>query len=431
MQLRYYQKEAVDCVQDGHNGILVLPTGTGKSLIVAGLAQKYPDKKILVLQPSKEILEQNYSKILAVAPPGEVGIYSASLGRKDIKRITLATIGSIKSYETFDDFRIMIIDECHLVNAQGGRYEKLIRYNRPRILVGLTATPYRMHSTSFGLSWRFLHRTRPKIFDSISYVYQNQKAFDDGYLIKPTYHEYDYDTSTLSISGSDYSERSILRLNHSIDLYNKLADIVRQSTRRHILIFTTSIEEAETISDKLSIAGIASSEVSSHNSKKERVDIIQKFRRGDLRVVVNVGILTTGFDFPELDCVIGARPTMSLGLYYQMLGRGVRPAPGKDSWDYHDLCGNVKAFGKVDDYVIDGRGAQTSLESAGTTLIEGYNKTKTYTGGNWVVPFGKYKGLCIAYVDAGYLQWCLSELDGFRYKKQFEMELMRRTEISD
>ena len=116
MQLRSYQQEAIDCVEDPFNGILVLPTGSGKSVVIAGLAKKY-NEPILILQPSKEILEQNYSKIVSfVEEPDEVGIFSASLNRKVIKRITLATIGSIKNKEDFSQFKIVIIDECQNLN---------------------------------------------------------------------------------------------------------------------------------------------------------------------------------------------------------------------------------------------------------------------------------------------------------------------------
>ena len=159
MQLRSYQQGAIDCVEDPFNGILVLPTGSGKSVVIAGLAQKY-NEPILILQPSKEILEQNYSKIISfVENPDEVGIFSASLNQKTIKRITLATIGSIKNKEDFSQFKIVIIDECHLVNAKSGMYSRLLKFLSPKMLIGLTATPYRMHVDDYnGVTWKFLHR---------------------------------------------------------------------------------------------------------------------------------------------------------------------------------------------------------------------------------------------------------------------------------
>ena len=430
MQLRYYQQEAIDCVKDEFNGLLVLPTGTGKSHIISGIAQKYPNDFILVFQPSKEILEQNYAKILNVTNnPEEIGIYSASLGQKNIKRITFATIGSIKSYDDFNHFKIIIVDEAHLVNADAGKYEKIIRYNFPKILVGLTATPYRMYTNAYGSScWRFLHTTTPRLFNKIAYIYQNKQAFDDGFLVKPTYHEEYYNTSTLDIKGSEYSEKSILRLNKAIGLHDKIVESVHYAKRKHNLIFTTSIEEAEIITDKLRFNGISSSEISSKNSKKEREKILKDFKSGQLQAVINIGVLTTGFDFPALDCIIGARPTMSLGLYIQMIGRGIRPCEGKTSCDYFDICANVKVFGKIEDYVIGGEGKETYLKNANGYLIT--PRSINSDGGDWIIPFGKFRGLKIGQIGRSYIEYCLKNMgDNFFYKRQFETELMRRAEL--
>ena len=127
MQLRYYQQKSIDCIKDNFNGLLVLPTGSGKSLIVAGIARDYPTENILILQPSKEILEQNYAKILNfVDDPEEAGIYSASLNQKNIRRVTLATIGSIGIYEDFYKFGIIIIDEAHYVNTKTCSIEQVL-----------------------------------------------------------------------------------------------------------------------------------------------------------------------------------------------------------------------------------------------------------------------------------------------------------------
>ena len=444
MQLRSYQQGAIDCVEDPFNGILVLPTGSGKSVVIAGLAQKY-NEPILILQPSKEILEQNYSKIISfVENPDEVGIFSASLNQKTIKRITLATIGSIKNKEDFSQFKIVIIDECHLVNAKSGMYSRLLKFLSPKMLIGLTATPYRMHVDDYnGVTWKFLHRTRPKIFSNIAYVYQNKTAFDEGFLVKPKYYIADYDTSddydTSSLgkntTGADYSEDSVLKYNQAKGVHDKIIQAVTKNSvyRKHILVFTTSVQEAEIISYKLHQAGVESKEISSKNTKREREQILKSFMSGEIRVVVNVGVLTTGFDFPALDCVIGARPTMSLGLYYQMIGRGVRKSPGKDSWDYFDLCANVKTFGKVETYTIQGVGSKTSLKNETSYLIHSsdFNVAKkhrrsTDEGGDLVLRFGKYKDWKIKDVDTGYLEFCLKNFHNFSWKKDFEEELKRR-----
>ena len=142
--------------------------------------------------------------------------------------------------------------------------------------------------------------------------------------------------------------------------------------------------------------------------------------------MVNVGVLTTGFDFPNLDCIILSRPTKSLALYYQMVGRGVRPAPNKEKCDVFDLCGNWATFGNVMSYVIEGYGAQTGLKNSDGWLIKPFIK-KGFKGGDWEVPFGKYKGVSVKQVPTEYLQYCLDNFQNFFYKEQFEKAINLRS----
>jgi DNA repair protein RadD len=188
--LRDYQIEAVEagrqCLTTGRNGIIVVPTGGGKSLIIAALLSDLPGKS-LVLQPSKEILEQNKAKTEAFGFR-DIGVWSASCGRKDMGKITFATIGSIKRKEQFADFSRIVVDECHGVNSRGGQYEQLItELGLPTI--GLTATPYRLRAyrDSYGTGKdvaesRIITRTRPRIFDRIAHVTQVSDLFRLGFL---------------------------------------------------------------------------------------------------------------------------------------------------------------------------------------------------------------------------------------------------------
>ena len=224
-----------------------------------------------------------------------------------------------------------------------------------------------------------------------------------------------------------------MKYNQAEGVHDKIIQAATHTKAKHILVFTTSVKEAEIISYKLHQANIISSEISSKNTKREREKILKQFMNGEIKVVVNVGVLTTGFDFPALDCVIGARPTMSLGLYYQMIGRGVRCSEGKESWDYFDLCGNVKTFGKVETYEIHGVGSKTALKNDTSYLIHSsdFNAAKkhrrdTDVGGDLVLPFGKYKNWKIKDVDTGYIKFCLYTFQNFSWRKHFEEELKRR-----
>ena len=355
-ELRDYQKQAVDVAvnffQTGNkkNGIIVLPTGAGKSLVIANIAYRL-DAPVLIFQPSKEILEQNYEKLCSYGVM-DVGIFSASFGRKEVRKITFATIGSVKSHKDyFRLFRYVIIDECHGVNAEAGMYKDFIETIQCKVL-GLTATPYRLYSSRFyGSMLRFITRTNPRIFNEMLYAVQVRTLLNRGYLAPMNYYQLNIvDTSRLKVNstGADFTDASVRRYYREIKFNDSLENIIRRllvAGRSSILVFTRFIDEANHIARTFSDCAAV---VSSDTSKTDRENILRLFKNKQIKVLANVGVLTTGFDFPELATVVLARPTMSLALYYQMCGRAIRPFPGKVSWVV-DLCGNYKRFGRVDD----------------------------------------------------------------------------------
>lgn len=355
-KLRDYQKDAsmaaVNFFRDEkarYNALMVLPTGSGKSLIIADIAVKLGEP-LLIFQPSKEILEQNFGKIQSYGI-WNAGVYSASMKSKDINRITYATIGSaIHHTELFSRFKFIIIDECHLVNSDHGMYHDFIDMLPCKVL-GLTATPYRLYSNKSGGSMlRFLTRMRPKIFSRLIYNIQIETLLRRGYLADLAYYKMRIiDQSKLKVnsSGADYTDRSVRELYQKTHFAESLENVIQRlilAGRKSILVFTRFVEEAKYLSETF---GDKASVVSSKTDKLKRAKILQAFKTRHILVVANVGILTTGFDYPELDTIVIARPTMSLGLYYQMIGRALRPYPGKKGWII-DLCGNYDRFGRVD-----------------------------------------------------------------------------------
>lgn len=357
--LRDYQRQAVDAAVDfmqssiKGNGLIVLPTGAGKSLVIANIAYRL-DAPVLIFQPSKEILEQNYRKLLAYGVR-DAGIFSASFNSKAVRKITFATIGSVKNYKDyFRRFRYVIIDECHLVNAEAGMYKDFIDTIRCKV-VGLTATPYRLYSSRFyGSMLRFITRTQPRIFDRLLYYVQVKRLLDDGFLAPLNYYHLPIVSTArlaLNSTGADYTDASVRKHYEEIKFNEELASVVRRllnAGRKSILVFTRFTDEAEHLSRTL---GKQSAVVTGDTPANEREATLMAFKSGRLSVVTNVGVLTTGFDFAELDTVVLARPTMSLALYYQMVGRAIRPHPNKVGWVV-DLCGNFKRFGRVDDLVL-------------------------------------------------------------------------------
>lgn len=392
-QLRDYQQAASDAAirffrsGGSENGLLVLPTGAGKSLVIADIAHRL-DGHVLVFQPSKEILEQNFAKLKSYGVE-DCSIYSASFNSKEISRITFATIGSVKSHmEDFDHFKYIIVDECHGVNPQGGMYKDFFDCAARKIL-GLTATPYRLSASLQYLDkngktvfrpkdelgsqefdyriqshditpenkciLKFLTRTRPRVFHKVIYQVEIQTLLQRGYLSRLNY----YDLTILpqeglrrNSTGMDFDEQSLFSEYQRVNLQEHLVNVVKRLQhpkngipRKGILVFTRFLEESEKLCQ--SIAGCEM--LSGETSKKERERIIAEFKSGKIKVLANVGVLTTGFDYPELDTVVMARPTMSLAMYYQILGRAIRPHPDKEAGWIVDLCGNIKRFGKVED----------------------------------------------------------------------------------
>lgn len=358
--LRDYQQKASDAAvgffksKRKSNAVIVLPTGAGKSLCIADIANRLHGHT-LVFQPSKEILEQNYNKIRSLGVT-DCSIYSASFNSKEISRITFATIGSvIKHKEDFAHFDNIIIDECHLVASNSGMYKEFITATEAKVL-GLTATPYRLTSYFGGAMLKMITRTRPRIFSNIIYQVQVSELLERGYLAKLNYYQlmppkWDDNRLKSNTTGQDFTEQSVKEEYQRVDFYGYLVSIIERlqkpkngEPRKGILVFTRFLEEAEQLVQSVESCAI----VSGSTPKAERERVLADFKNGKIKVVANVGVLTTGFDYPELDTIVIARPTKSLSLYYQIVGRAIRPHEGKQGWIV-DLCGNVRRFGKVED----------------------------------------------------------------------------------
>lgn len=360
--LRPYQQEAVDKLiwSQGLKGadLGVLPTGAGKSIVIAELAHQ-ANSSVLIIQPSKEILEQNYNKLKMYVGEEEIGIYSASANRKDIGLYTFATIQSIyKHPEQFNHFKYIIIDECHLVNPKdkNSMFMKFLRgIGEPKV-VGLTATPYRLDVAYIRTgSDSFIARTGTKLINRVKGNFWSRIVFNIN--IKDLI-EKDYLCNLKYLDKTIFNHRDIpvnkSRSDFNLSKYKKMMEEKKDQMLEaiyfteeicdHVLVFCSTVEQAESLSELVDSSEV----VTAKTSKKERERIISDFRGGNIKTVLNVGVLTTGFDFPELDGIVLLRPTKSIALYYQMLGRGVRKSEGKKNCKVVDLTGTVKFLGRVE-----------------------------------------------------------------------------------
>lgn len=385
--LRDYQKAASDKAvaffkdkNKKSNGVMVLPTGAGKSIVIADIAHRLNDY-VLIFCPSREIVEQNFKKLCSYGIL-DCSIYSASFNSKEISRITFATIGSVKSHpELFAHFKNIIVDECHLVNPIEGMYKDFFDAVKCKVL-GLTATPYRLSSSrDFGSMLKFITRTKPHVFSEVIYHVQVSTLLDMGYLSKVNYYPMNptgWNELNLKINttGADYTDKSVQKEYERIDFYSYIVHIVQRlmnpkagGKRKGILVFTRFLKEAERLT--MSIPGCVI--VSGDTPKKERERILEMFKVGEIPVVANVGVLVCGFDYQELDTIVIARPTMSLALYYQIVGRAIRPHPSKETAWVVDLCGNIRRFGKVEDLkLVDGGNGKWSVWNNSKQLTNVY-----------------------------------------------------------
>ena len=326
--------------------VLVLPTGAGKSIIISEIANRL-EGNVLVVQPSKELLAQNISKLRSIG--GEASIYSASFNSKEIGKITYATIGSL-NVEEFKgkNIKYVLQDEAHLCTQEGSKLIKFIKDLKIDNLLGLTATPLYLKNTLEGAQLKIMTRVKGKLYNGICHVTQIRELVDNNYWSKLEYEVIDNSNKSLEFnsSGSDYTLKSI-QINYE---ENKIAEKIKNKVatltdRKSILIFVPTIEDAEKLKKTIPNSDVVHSKI----KDKDRDIIIENFKSFKIRVVINVNVLAVGFDHPALDCIITGRPTTSIAMYYQQLGRGCRIHPDKDYCKIIDYSGNVSKFGALED----------------------------------------------------------------------------------
>lgn len=361
-ELRQYQVEMADAIMEGFKRgrpfIAQAATAAGKSLVIAEVAKRLGEP-LLVLAPNKEIVEQDYAKMIDYGLPASM--YSASVGVKEIGDITIATIGSIfRKPEDFKHFKYCMFDEAHNFSAKkkDGMYKDFFLKTGIRNVCGVTATPFRLEQKFFGDLYtgvtKMLNRvTKDSFFKDIVYKVEMKDLIDQGYILQPVYHNYETDLSTLitNSTGRDYTVDSLEKWgNQNIGKLLKMADDLDKKHQR-VLVFCTSVAQAEKAKDTLVDKGFSAAIITAKTAKKERNQLVEKFQSGEIKWMLNCQTMTTGFDCPPLDCVVLLRPTYSVSLLIQMVGRGVRLDPNNPKKEAHiyDFTNNIKKFGPVED----------------------------------------------------------------------------------
>lgn len=383
--LRPYQEAAIGALldywsKDGTNPLVDMATGLGKSMIVAEAARRirqgFPTLRVLMLVHVRELVRQNFEALLRVWPDAPVGIYSAGLGKRQVGRpITYASIQSVyNKADMLGAIDLVLIDEAHLTPHDGeGMYLRLLNDLREKTpdmrVAGFTATPYRLDSGRLDLG-------EGRLFDKIVYSYGVGEGVRDGWLAPLVGYQGAAEFSVASVPkrGGEFIASALNdAISHQDQILEQACDeiMIAGADRRSWLLFGAGVQHAHKIAEALRRRGVTAATVTGETPKDERDKMTADFKAGKIRALTNAQVLTTGFDAPGTDLIALLRPTLSTGLYVQMMGRGTRTS-GLDLGSYGsaadrlaaiaastkpncrvlDYAGNIRRHGPVDCIVV-------------------------------------------------------------------------------
>ena len=367
MILRPYQDEAKSAVYQHlrtreDNPCIVIPTGGGKTPLLASIctdAVMRWDGRVIVLAHVKELLEQSVDKLQRTCGGLDVGVYSAGLRRRDTRHaVIVAGIQSVyKRACELDPFDLAIVDEAHMIPPEGeGMYRQFlaeVKVVNPQLrVIGMTATPFRLESGLICTPDHFLNH--------VCYSIGVRELIRDGYLspLVTKAGSAKVDTSGLNVRAGEFAPGEVEGLMDQDDIVESAcAEIIEYTGDRNaVLIFAAGVKHGRHVVRVLHEKhSIESAFIFANTPAEEREELITRFKAGALKYLCNINVLTMGFDAPNVDCVALLRPTMSTGLYYQMVGRGLRLHPGKNDCLVLDFGGNIFRHGPVDQIRIKNR----------------------------------------------------------------------------
>lgn len=368
IQLRPYQEEAIASLYaywraGGGNGLLVLPTGAGKSLVVAEIMRRlladYPTMRIFCATHTRELIVQNFQELLRLWPQAPAGIYSAGVGRRDTRsRIIFCGVQSVfNKVDLLGACDLLLVDEAHLIprnaDTMYGKFIEALQAKQPDMrIAGLTATPYRLDSGR-------LDAGKDALFDAIVYEASVLSLIENGYL-SPLISKASVasmDVRGLGTRAGEFIAAQVEARAMADGLVDRaVAEMIELAgDRRAWLAFCASVAHAEAVRDALRARGVTAESVDGAMAKGDRDSVIRRFRDGHIRALTSVNVLSIGFNVPHVDLVALMRPTKSTGLYIQQVGRGFRKAAGKENCLVLDFAKVVRMHGPVDAVVPSGK----------------------------------------------------------------------------
>lgn len=357
---RDYQRRVVDSLYGYFehrtgNPIVIAPTGSGKSVIPAIFCQevlaRWPDQRFMILAHVKELLQQNYEKIVTVWPDAPAGLYSAGLGKRQHDRaIVVAGIQSVyRKPHVFGWRDIVFIDECHLLSPDSETmYQQFLaglRATNPALkVIGLTATAYRLKTGA-------LHQADGSLFTDIACEITLAELLEAGHICplvsRPP--EVQADLSAVGMVGGEFNSGQAEEAVDRAELTERMLDEVYRlgAGRNTWLFFCQGVKHAHHVCEALRARGEECEVITGDTPPAERDEIIRRYKSGQLRRLCNAKVLTTGFDAPHIDLIVMVAPTMSPGLYVQICGRGMRTHPSKQDCLVLDFVGNIERHGPI------------------------------------------------------------------------------------
>jgi DNA repair protein RadD len=366
LTLRPYQRAALDALYaywrgDAKNALIVLPTGAGKSLVLAELCREllkdWPTLRIGIVTHVKELIGQNYQELIKIWPQAPAGIYSAGIGRRDARaQILFCGIQSVwNKSQQVGAFDLLLIDEAHLIGrSASSMYGKFFEAQRNLTgdmkIVGLTATAFRLDSGR-------LDQGKDRLFDRIVYDAAVTDLIEQGYLSplisKATVQQ--LSTDGVAKRGGEFVPGQLeIAVNKDWITRAAAEEMVRYGAdRKKWLAFCVGVKHAGDVRDALRALNVSSETVTGETPKGERDRLIREFKAGSIRCLTSVGVLGTGFNVPSVDLIALLRPTESAGLFCQQVGRGLRKAEGKTDCLVLDFAGLTKRHGPIDQITIE------------------------------------------------------------------------------
>lgn len=389
LELRYYQRESLDALYEywrngGGNGLIVLPTGAGKALVIAKLIEEllsdYPDMRIINVTHSASLVEQNFKEFIGLLPFAPAGIYSAGLKRRDARaQVLFCGIQSVwNKVELLGNIDLVIVDEAHAIsrngNTQYGKFFKDVRKHNPDSRTcGTTATDYRMDSgrltddldddadladnenvapediSAEGAQDAATQPVRFKLFDDVVYEIGIGELIEKGYLTRLTSTKTTskIDLKGVGTRGGEYNPGQVSAAAEMIIEAAVAEDMAISADRRAGLFFSTSKENAKHVADAIHRHGRTCAVLTSDNAHQTK-EIFEGFKSGKYWAISSVSMITTGTNFPFVDFISLILSTKSPGKLVQILGRGTRNCAGKDDCLIADHGRNLAYHGPID-----------------------------------------------------------------------------------